>query len=73
LKEYLDKIDLSSSETIATKDEGISIVEKIKKQAAEYFTKEQALTLISELRVEIEKFSLTTDLYGIYDLTITFQ
>lgn len=72
LKEFLDKVDLPTSSTIKGKDEGVSILEKIKKQAAEYFTKEQALALVSEVKSEIEKLSLSEDLNEIYDLSISF-
>jgi len=73
LKEFLEKIDLSSTSIVKGKEEGISILEKIKKQAAEYFTKEQALELVNDVKAEVEKFQLSEDLKEIYDLAISFQ
>jgi len=73
LKEYLENLDLSSVRDVKGKEEGVSLLEKVKKQASQYFTKEEAIQFINELRTEIEDFTLPDDLREIFELTILFQ
>jgi hypothetical protein len=73
LKEYLDNLDTSLIEETEKKESEISLLEKIKKQASEYFTKEQALGLVNELKEKLSEYKLNDDLNEIYDFSISFQ
>lgn len=73
LKDYLDSTDLYAPIIGNDKEGKFSLVDKIKKQASEYYTKEQAIELITEVRKEIVTIELSKDLSDIFDLTITFQ
>lgn len=73
LKEYLDNIDSVLIENAETKEVEMSLIDKIKKQASEYLTKEQAIILVNELRTKLSEYKLDADLNAIYDFTITFQ
>ena len=73
LKEYLNTLDTSSIKETGNKAVEISLLEKIKKQASEYFTKEQAIATINELKEKLSKNKLPDELNEIYDLAISFQ
>jgi hypothetical protein len=73
LKEYLNTLDTTSTEETENKAVEISLLEKIKKQASEYFTKEQAIAIINELKGKLSENKLPDDLNEIYDLAISFQ
>ncbi|REH48889.1 caspase domain-containing protein [Tenacibaculum gallaicum] len=71
LKEYLLKIDtvtLDTENIDGSKD--FSLIDKIKKQASEYLTKEQALEVIDFTKSEIEKIEISESLNDIYDLEV---
>ena len=74
LKEYLLKIDtttLDTENTDGTKD--FSLIEKIKNQAKEYLTKEQALEVIDYLKSKIEKIQIEKGLKEVYDLEVVLS
>lgn len=72
LKAYLSTLDLS--EQLAPVNIGEdSIVEKIKKQANSYYSKEQAIQLVDEIKEEVGKFQCDENLNQLYDLAITFS
>lgn len=73
LKKYLDNLD-SELLVVATKKEAkTSLIDKIRKQAAEYFTKEQALKLINDVKDDVISYEIEDELKEIFDCTITFQ
>jgi Caspase domain len=73
LKEYLDNLNTALIDDTETKEVEMSLIDKIKKQALEYFTKEQAILLINELQTKLSEYKLDDDLNEIYDFTIIFQ
>lgn len=73
LKKYLDDLD-SEMLVFATKMvANTSLIEKIKKQALEYCTKEQALKLINNIKDDIIGYEIEDELKEIFDCAITFQ
>ncbi len=73
LKQYLDNLE-SELKVVATKKEAkTSIIEKIKKQAAEYLSKEQALQLINDIKTDISGYMIEDELKEIFDCTISFE
>jgi len=73
LKEYLNDVDFAATTVPAVKIGGGTLIDKIKKQASEYFTKEQALQFLTELRQEVEDYKLPIEFEEIYELEIVFQ
>ena len=73
LKEYLRGLNFKATAVPVGKLENVSLLEKIKKQASEYFTKEQAIQLLIEVRNEVKEFELPEALGEIYDLEVAFQ
>lgn len=73
LKEYLIKLDTTLGDESEKKEVEITLLEKIKKQASEYFTQVQALQLINDLKQKLSEYQLETELIEIFDLIITFQ
>jgi hypothetical protein len=74
LKGYLSKIDtitLDTENIDGSKD--FSLIEKIKNQASEFLTKEQALDVIDYIKTEIENIAIGEELSEIYDLEITLS
>lgn len=73
LKEYLKLIDLKTSTSGAGKTEILSLIDKIKKEASGYFTKEKAMELLVAIQNKTKEFKLPEDLNEIYELEIVFQ
>ncbi|WP_029275102.1 caspase family protein [Pedobacter borealis] len=73
LKEYLNTLDTTLTEETENKAVEISLLEKIKRQASEYFTKEQAIAIINKLKGKLSEYKLPDGLNEIYDIAITFQ
>jgi hypothetical protein len=73
LKQYLDSLDSELKIEATKKEAKISLIDKIKKQASEYFTKEQALLLINDLKTEVNNYEIEEDLKEIFDCTISFE
>ncbi|MEX8547495.1 MAG: caspase family protein [Mucilaginibacter sp.] len=73
LKEYLVSLDFTNKNDIIQKSESLTIIEKIRKQAAEYYSKEQAIELINEIKKEVSSFTCSEDLKDIYNLEIIFS
>lgn len=71
LKEHLKTLDFTK-EVVLEKKESLSLIDKIKKEAENYSTKEQALEVIENLKEELEKFELTANLKALYNLGIQF-
>lgn len=73
LKEYLNSLDTTFFDETEEKEVETSLLDKIKKQAAEYFTKEQAIELLNELKLNLNEYKLDDELNEIFDLSIIFQ
>lgn len=73
LKKYLENLDSTIDFKTTKKENKVSLIDKIRKEATDYFTKEQALSLLNELKEDIIEFKLEDELNEIYDLQITFQ
>ncbi len=73
LKEYLSTFETTSIQETENKAVEISLIDKIRKQASEYFTKEQAIAIINELKEKLIEYKLLGDLNEIYELVISFQ
>lgn len=71
LKEHLNSLNFDKEE-VQTKKENLSLIDKIKKEASNYCTKEQAIEVINKLQSEIDEFELKDDLKELYDLDIEF-
>ena len=71
LKEHLDSLDFEKK-IIQEKKENLSLIEKIKKEATNYCTKEQAIVVIENLQAKLESFKLSGDLNELFDLEILF-
>ncbi|MEO8255462.1 MAG: caspase family protein [Flavobacterium sp.] len=73
IKEYLNSVDLKSLNIVKDKEEGLSLIDKIKKQSLEYLTKDQAIELVLQIKIEIESFKLPKIFDEIFDLEIIFS
>ncbi|WP_417354261.1 caspase family protein [Flavobacterium sp.] len=72
LKEYLKDVD-SESDLGQTDKVGVVLLNKIKEDATQYFTKDQALMLIDEMRKKFEQLTISEELHNIFDLSISFS
>ena len=72
LKEYLDVLDTTNISQTDTKELELTLLDKIKKQASEYFTKEQAIQLVNDIQIELSQYKLNSELNEIYDSNIIF-
>ncbi|MBK9985215.1 MAG: caspase family protein [Saprospiraceae bacterium] len=72
LKQYLDTMQFNVRSDIKDLNENFTLLDKIKNQAQDYSGKDEALQLISKLRVEISKLSLDSELASVFDLNISF-
>jgi hypothetical protein len=72
LKEYLEQIDFQSASLQKYQPNDLNLLEKIKKQATEYLTKDLAVELLNDLRLEVEKYESSALLKDMYSLKITF-
>ena len=73
IREYLNILDTSFSEDSDKKEVQISLIEKIKTQAADYFTKEQAIQLINKIKDKLSDYKLDPEFDEIFNITVTFQ
>ncbi|MDO6813997.1 caspase family protein [Tenacibaculum soleae] len=71
LKEHLNNLDFDKEEVLEKK-ENLSLIDKIKKEAENYCSKEQAIEVINRLKIKIEEFELTGNLEELYDLEVLF-
>lgn len=73
LKEYLKDLDLFSNVVANDKSGDLNLLERIKKDASEYFTEDQAMELLDGIKEDISELQLPEDLVEIYNLEIVFQ
>lgn len=73
LKDYLKDVDYNGPVLPIVKIGSASLLEKIRKQASEYFTKEQAIQFLNELQQNVETFTVPEELEEIYNVEIIFQ
>lgn len=73
LKEYLERDISQITVTTKVKQQEISILDKVKKDASEYLNKEQAIKVIEDVKDRISSFALKENLEELYDLDIVFD
>jgi hypothetical protein len=71
LKEHLNSLDFEKEITLEKK-ENLSLIDKIKKEASNYCTKNEAIEVIEKLKSKIEDFELEGNLKELFDLDVLF-
>lgn len=72
LKEFLQNLDIRESITDIQKSD-LSIIEKIKEEAKNYSSKEEAFDVLNEIKQKFESLTLTDKLDELYDLEVHFE
>lgn len=73
LRAYLDSLIFKQKSVSEMQSEGSSLLEKIKEQAKNFSSKDEALQLVNDLQAEVQKFECNEQLKEIFDLNIAFH
>lgn len=72
LKDFLEKLNIRDSITDIKKS-NLSIVEKIREEAKNYSSKEEAFIVLDNIKKKIETLELSENIKELYDLKISFH